>query len=208
VDITDLRGGRAARGAGITALVVAALRCNAGLRFLSGFLVMYMAFVLRDRPFDGWEDRVTLLLGLVVGAAGLGNTVGTGLAAVLKTKQPELTVITVLVADVVMVVVTAMTYSLPTAVGLGLTVGICQALGKLSLDALIQRDVPEAVRTSVFARSETLLQLAWVLGGFLGIALPLSPTWLSLGIVAGLLLAWTVFVVRSVVRLRRRPALF
>lgn len=39
---------------------------------------------------------------------------------------------------------------------------------------MIQRDVPEAVRTSAFARSETLLQVAWVLGGSIGIALPLN----------------------------------
>ncbi|CAM5563179.1 MFS transporter OS=Streptomyces cyaneofuscatus OX=66883 GN=G3I52_20265 PE=4 SV=1 [Streptomyces cyaneofuscatus] len=29
---------------------------------------------------------------------------------------------------------------------------------------MIQRDVPEEVRTSAFARSETLLQMAWVVG--------------------------------------------
>ncbi len=43
-------------------------------------------------------------------------------------------------------------------------------MGKLSLDALVQRDVPERHRTSAFARSETLLQLSWVIGGFIGIA--------------------------------------
>ncbi|MEW5532928.1 MFS transporter, partial [Streptomyces virginiae] len=52
---------------------------------------------------------------------------------------------------------------------LAATAGFCQALAKLSLDAMIQRDVPEAVRTSAFARSETLLQVAWVLGGAIGI---------------------------------------
>ena len=54
--------------------------------------------------------------------------------------------------------------------------GFAQALAKLSLDALIQRDVPEAVRTSAFARSETLLQMSWVLGGAVGIVLPLNGT--------------------------------
>src|SRR5680860_31650 len=54
--------------------VVFALRCNAGLRMLSGFLTMYMAFLLRQHPFPGWENRTTLLMGLVIGAAGLGNT--------------------------------------------------------------------------------------------------------------------------------------
>ena len=49
---------------------------------------------------------------------------------------------------------------------------------------MVQRDVPEQVRTSAFARSDTLLQLAWVLGGGVGIALPLIPQ-LGLGIAAG-----------------------
>ena len=57
---------------------------------------------------------------------------------------------------------------------LGATAGFSQALAKHSQDAMIQRDVPEAVRTSAFARSETLLQVAWVLGGAIGIALPLN----------------------------------
>ena len=57
---------------------------------------------------------------------------------------------------------------------LAATAGFSQALAKLSLDALIQRDVPEQVRTSAFARSETLLQMAWVVGGAIGIALPLN----------------------------------
>src|SRR3954463_5122090 len=68
-----LRGAARAR---VPSLVVRALRCNSGLRLLSGFLTLYMAFLLRAQPFDGWEDRKALLLGLVVGAAGLGNTLG------------------------------------------------------------------------------------------------------------------------------------
>jgi hypothetical protein len=66
-------------------------------------------------------------------------------------------------------------------------------MGKLVLDATVQRDVPERHRTSAFARSETLLQLSWVLGGFIGIALPLIPR-LGLGVLAGLMIAWTIFV--------------
>src|SRR3954451_20798629 len=41
--------------------VVFALRCNAGLRMLSGFLTMYMAFLLRQYPLPGWEHKATLL---------------------------------------------------------------------------------------------------------------------------------------------------
>jgi predicted MFS family arabinose efflux permease len=167
---------------------------------------MYMAFLLREHPFEGWDERKTLLLALVVGAAGLGNTVGVLVGSVLKTRKPEATVVVVLLADVAVLVLAAVTFSLPTAVALGLTVGVCQSLGKLSLDALIQRDIPETVRSSAFARSETLLQLSWVVGGFLGIALPLDPARLSLSIVAGLLLVWTAVVMRGLLAQRRRAA--
>jgi hypothetical protein len=104
--------------------------------------------------------------------------------------------------------VAAVFYGLFAAVALGLTAGVAQAMGKLSLDATVQRDVPERHRTSAFARSETLLQLSWVIGGFIGIAIPPAipalkaegplPQ-LGLGILAGLMVAWTAFV------LARRP---
>ncbi len=176
--------------------VVFALRANAGLRLLSGFLTMFMAFLLRDQPFPGFEDRPALLLGLVIGAAGLGSTVGIGLGSVVRWVNPAITVVLVLVADAAMTVVAASFYALPTAVLLGLTAGLAQSLGKLSLDALIQREVPEKTRTSTFARSETLLQLSWVIGGFIGIVLPLVPR-LGLGVAAVILVAWTVFVLVS-----------
>jgi MFS family permease len=176
--------------------VVVALRSNAGLRLLSGFLTMYMAFLLRDKPFPGWEDRPELLLGLVIGAAGLGSMLGVAIGSLLKSVQPEVAVIATLVADALMTLVAAVLYGLPTAVLLGLTAGLAQSLGKLSLDALIQRDVPERIRTSVFARSETLLQLSWVVGGFIGIALPLVPQ-LGLGVAAGILVVWTGVVVTT-----------
>ncbi|MDP9443875.1 MAG: MFS transporter [Actinomycetota bacterium] len=208
VAMNEMGGGaRRSRRLGITPVVVTGLRANAGLRGLSGFLTMYMAFLLRDRPFAGWEDRTALLLGLVVGAAGLGSTLGTVLGNWLRAHRPEVIVVVVLVADAAMAVTAALLYSLPVAVALGLTVGLCQQLGKLSLDALIQDDVPEKVRTSVFARSETLLQLSWVLGGGLGIALPLQPR-LGLGIVAALLLGWVVVVLRGRAAVKRRQARF
>jgi hypothetical protein len=72
--------------------------------------------------------------------------------------------------------------------------GLSQALSKLALDALIQRDVPEAVRTSAFARSETLLQMSWVVGGGIGIALPLVGT-LGMAVAAGIVaLGWLTTV--------------
>jgi MFS family permease len=178
--------------------VVFALRCNAGLRMLSGFLTMYMAFLLRQNPLPGWEHRSTLLMGLVIGAAGLGNTVGIGLGSVLRKVDPRITLVVALVADAVAAVVAALLYGLVAAVALGLTAGVAQSMGKLALDSTIQDTVPERHRTSAFARSETLLQLSWVVGGFIGIALPLIPQ-LGLGVLAALMVGWTAFV------LLRRP---
>ncbi|MEO6500416.1 MAG: MFS transporter [Jatrophihabitantaceae bacterium] len=177
----------------VPADVVFALRCNAGLRMLSGFMTMYMAFLLRQHPLPGFEHRTTLLMGLVIGAAGLGNTIGIGLGSVLGKLKPTVTVVTALLADATAASVAAIFYGLIPAIALGLTAGVAQAMGKLVLDATVQRDVPEHQRTSAFARSETLLQLSWVLGGFIGIALPLIPR-LGLGVLAALMVSWTLFV--------------
>jgi MFS family permease len=188
--------------------VVFALRCNAGLRMVSGFLTMYLAFLLRQHPLPGWEDRATLLMGLVIGAAGLGNTLGIAVSSVLRRMSPMIVVVVALLADSAAAVFAALFYGLVAAIALGLTAGVAQAMGKLSLDATIQRDVPESYRTSAFARSETLLQLSWVIGGFTGIAIPLEiggnvvPR-LGLGVLAGLVVAWTALVL---VRRRQAPA--
>ena len=80
-----------------------------------------------------------------------------------------------LLLDAAMVIVAAVFYGLLTLVALGLTAGLAQSLAKLSLDATIQGGVPRHVQASAFARSDTTVQLAWVIGGFVGIAMPLIP---------------------------------
>jgi hypothetical protein len=195
-ETAQLSGTTAAR---VPAVVVRALRCNAGLRLLSGFLTLYMAFLLRADPFPAFEGREALLLALVIGAAGLGNTVGIALGTLLRSLRAEVVVVVALVAAAAAAVVAAVLYSVVVVVLLGLTAGVAQSLGKLSLDALIQERVPERTRASAFARSETLLQLSWVVGGFLGIALPLVPA-VGLGVAAALLVAMATWVVTGVRR--------
>lgn len=188
--------GRNARKRAITSAVARGIRCNLGLRFVSGFLTMYLAFLLRDQPISGVKGAVAAAA--VVAAAGIGNSLGTLFGSLLKARKPEGVVLVVLLADALVAVAVAVLYGLPILVALGLVAGLCSSLGKLSLDAMIQRDVPESVRTSVFARSETVLQLAWVIGGGCGIVLPLIPR-LGFGFLAGVLLV-VVFLV-----LRMRP---
>jgi hypothetical protein len=194
LDIAD--PDRRARRKAVTPLVILGLRCNAGLRMLSGFLTMFMAFLLREHPIPGWEDRKTLLLGLVIGSAGVGSTLGTFVGSLLKLRRPEIIVLVTLILDALAAIYAAVFFGLIPAMVVGLIAGLSQGLGKLSLDSLIQREVPEVVRTSVFARSETLLQLSWVVGGFLGVFMPLNAK-LGLSIVAVVLVSWSVFVVRS-----------
>ncbi len=176
----------------IPAAVAFALRANCGPRWLSGFLVMFMAFLLRENPIDGWSTEV--LLGVVIGGAGLGNAIGITTASVLKRINPAATVVLALVADAVVVVVCGVFYGVVALGLLGLTAGLAQALAKVSLDATIQRDVGHHVQASAFARSDTTLQLAWVIGGFVGIALPLLPR-LGLGVAGAVLVAWAAFVI-------------
>jgi hypothetical protein len=184
--------GQPERGrARIPAAVAFALRANCGPRWLSGFLTMFMAFLLRENPIGDW--RPELLLGLVIGAAGLGNTLGIATASVLKRLNPAMTVALALLADIVMVLVAALFYGVLSLVLLGLTAGLAQSLAKVSLDSTIQRDVPERMQSSAFARSDTTLQLAWVIGGFVGIAMPLIPR-LGLGVACGILAAWAFLV--------------
>ena len=185
------RGGRGRARARIPGAVAFALRANCGPRWLSGFLTMFMAFLLRENPIGDWRPEV--LLGLVIGAAGLGNTLGIAAASVLKRLDPTVTVVVAVLADVVMVLVAALFYGVLPLVLLGLTAGLAQSLAKVSLDSTIQRDVHERMQSSAFARSDTTLQLAWVIGGFVGIAMPLIPR-LGLGVACAILAAWAFFV--------------
>jgi MFS family permease len=196
-----------AGGARIPRSVVDGLRSNVGLRTMSGFLAIYMAFILREPPPTlAWPGPAALLMALVIGAAGLGNILGVALGTWARSHNPRRVVIAALFLDAGMLAVAALIGWWPALAALGLVAGFAQSVGKLSLDALIQLNVSEDVRTSMFARSETLLQLAWVLGGLVGIGLFTleAPVRLSLGALAATLIAWAAFVLVRI--LRRRSA--
>ncbi|GAA4709713.1 MFS transporter [Nocardioides conyzicola] len=190
--------GRARQGSvRIPPAVAYALRANCGPRWMSGFLIMFMAFQLRENPIDGWSTEV--LTALVVGGAAAGNFLGVIAASMLKRINPSVTVSGVLVADVAVVAFGLVFYGVLALALLGLVAGLGQALAKFSLDATIQRDVPHRVQASAFARSDTTLQLAWVIGGFIGIVMPIDPPRLGLGVATAVLVGWSLFV------LVRRP---
>jgi hypothetical protein len=179
--------------------VVHTLWCSVGGRLVAGFLPLSLAFLLRQHPRPGLSGP--LLLGLVVVAAGLGNALGSVAGNLLRDLAPERIALSCLVVGTLMCAATARFYSVWTVLAMGLVAGLTAQLSKLSSDAAIQRDVGESVRARVFAWSETALQIAWVVGGALGICLPLVPQ-VGFGVVAAVL----ALVLLQAVRSRARDA--
>ncbi|MFF8596522.1 MFS transporter [Streptomyces sp. NPDC015220] len=181
--------------------VTHALAANAALRCLSGFLIFFLAFLLREHPLAGQSAAVSL--GIVGAAAGTGNALGTAVGAWLRSRAPEIIVVTVVAIVLGAAVTAAVLFGTVLVTCLAAVAGFGQALAKLSLDALIQRDVPELVRTSAFARAETLLQMAWVLGGAIGIVLPLNGV-LGLAVGAAIVATGWLTTVRGLLASARR----
>ncbi|MET8285782.1 MFS transporter [Streptomyces sp. NPDC048448] len=176
--------------------VTHALAANAALRCLSGFLIFFLAFLLREHPLTGESAAVSL--GIVGVSAGAGNALGTAVGAWLKSRAPEIIIVTVVACVLGAAITAALFFGAVLVACLTAVAGFSQALAKLSLDALIQRDVPELVRTSAFARSETLLQVAWVFGGAIGIVLPLNGT-LGLAVAAAIVAVGWLTTVRGLI---------
>jgi MFS family permease len=174
--------------------VVAGLRANVALRAFIGFLTVYLAFLLRQDPLGGLSASAGI--GLVVAAAALGNGLGTVVGSWLRVRRPETLVLVVVGIAAAASLSGVLLYGLVTVLVVAAAAGLGQSLGKLALDALLQRDTPEAVRTSAFARSETALQLAWVVGGLVGIALPLNGM-LGFGVAGAGLLVTFVLTARA-----------
>lgn len=179
------------------------LQANAAHRALSGFLIFFLAFLLRQHPLAGQSAAVSLA---IVGVcAGTGNAIGTAVGAWLKARAPEVIIATVLGLALTAAIFAAVFFGGLTIAVLATTAGFTQALSKLSLDACIQRDVPEEIRTSAFARAETLLQMSWVVGGAIGIALPLNGV-LGMSVAAALVATGALFSVRGLLGAARHGA--
>lgn len=168
------RPGTKARRVAMSAHVVTALWANGSIRALTGFLTLFAAFVVKSET-AGTPGRQLLLLGIVGAGAGAGGFLGNALGARRRFDRPDAVVITCLSVSLAATVVAAVLVGLTTAAVVALVGATASALLKVCLDAVVQRDMPEAARASAFGRSETILQLSWVFGGALGVLLP--PTW-------------------------------
>jgi len=158
--------------------VVMALRATGALRAFAGYTALYFAFMLRTNSIGGLKNLTAI--GLVAGALAIGGGLGSLVGGWLRARAPEGIVAGCIAVSAIVSVMTAFYYNLPMVLLACGLAGLCPSLAKLSLDAMIQRDTLEAVRTSAFAKSETLMQLAWVLGAGLGLVMPSSHPVLAL----------------------------
>ena len=151
--------------------VVVSLWANCAIRILTGFLMLFVAFVVKAQT-EHEPARQLILLGIVGAAAGIGSFVGNGVGARQSFARSDALVFGCVGASAAGALAVAVLPGITVAAICALVAATASALAKVCLDAVIQRDLPERSRASAFGRSETVLQLAWVFGGALGVLLP------------------------------------
>jgi hypothetical protein len=175
-------------------LVVATVLGSSALRALFGFLALFLAFALRagDLSTDvaGVRLGTVAAIGLVATSLGAGSVLASAVGTRLRIHRPAQLQAVGTVAVAGAGVLATVVYSLPTVLLLCLCTAVASGLAKLAADATIQERVPEEVRASAFAHSETLLMLAFVLGGGVGLV-PFAGRW---GIAAAALVALALAV--------------
>lgn len=205
-ELIDVSGkGRAAAGDGKTTkrrqplgrAVVTGLWGNGTIRVLTGFLTLYIAFVAKaNTNHEALMQAATL--GFVGAAAGIGNFAGNATGARLELGRPALMVLRCTIAVTVVAILVAITGNLFAAALAALVASGASALAKVSLDASLQQDLPEESIASGFGRSETVLQLSWVIGGALGVLLP-TELWIGFTVVSVVL---TIGLVQTILTYR------
>ena len=174
-----------------------------GLRFLVGFLVFHLAFALRREHFG------SLGLGLLVGSAALGGLIGAMSAPRLKRalREEGIVVVSLVIAGVAGLVV-GLSFSLFSSGVLVFAFGMAGGTAKVAFDSIVQRETPEGARGWAFARFESFLQLAWVVGAAvpLALAIPSGPGVFGAGVAANVLAMLYVVGRRRVARAPGEPA--
>jgi predicted MFS family arabinose efflux permease len=165
--------------------IITSLWGNSTIKVMVGFLFLYPAFVAKTLDASGWKQLATL--GLIGAAAAIGNFAGNFTSARLRLGRPAVLVVRCTVAVTVAAVAAAVAGNLMAAAIATLITSGSSAIAKAALDASLQDDLPEESRASAFGRSESTLQLAWVLGGALGVLL-YTDWWIGFSVVAAVLI--------------------
>jgi Major Facilitator Superfamily len=155
-----------------------AMRGNAVLRAFSGYMVFFLAFLLRTGHF-GVSHNVAL--GALVAAAAAGAIVAMAIGSLVRSRAPQLILFTMLTLAPIVTAVCAWFFSLEAAIAVAFTAALAAGLAKLALDSTVQREIREAVRSSAFAVSETLNQVANVAGALASSGSAGAGSWPSSG---------------------------
>jgi hypothetical protein len=165
--------------------IITSLWGNCTIKVMVGFLFLYPAFVAKSHQASGWDQLA--MLGMIGAAAGIGNFAGNFTSARLKLGRPSVLVVRCTLAVTVVALAAAVAGTLPLAIIATLITSGSSAIAKASLDASLQDDLPEESRASGFGRSESTLQLAWVMGGALGV-LVYTELWVGFTAVSAMLI--------------------
>lgn len=160
---------------------------TAAVRFLNGFLLLLVAFAFRDVD-AGASDFAALL-----GAAGVGYLLAAFATPPLERRiSEEPMVVTGLALEAGAAFVAAQYFGLLAASLLAAMAGLAWGTAKFGFDGLLQATVPIDHRGRAFTNSETMFQIAWVLGA-------LIPVIASPPVEVGLLAAGVAALVIQVV---------
>jgi MFS family permease len=165
-------------------IVGEAIGANITSRAYSGFMIFFLAFLLRSVHFGSVSDKVAL--GIMAAAVAAGGFFGTAIGAALRARAPQVILYTMLSVTLVVTMLCAVYFGLWAAAIVAFAGAAGQTLVKLALDSIVQHEVSPDVRSSTFAASETLHQLSWVIGGLIGLLLSMTNSG-----VAGLAVAAT-----------------
>jgi hypothetical protein len=149
-----------------------AMRANAAIRVFYGFMIFFLAFILKSEPFGHTSNAVKL--GGLAAAIAAGGIIGTTIGSALRSRAPLAMVFTVLGIATLVSTACAVFFGLWSVLVVALVAAISQTLVKVALDSILQREIPAERRSSAFAFSETLHQLALVGGGLIGLLVSLT----------------------------------
>jgi predicted MFS family arabinose efflux permease len=122
--------------------------------------------------------------------------------SLIRARAPQFILFSMLILAPIVTATCAWFFSLTAAIAVAFTAALAAGLAKLSLDSIVQREIGEEIRSSAFAVSETLNQVANVAGSLAGVLVSIlnnGPAGLAIAA------AWlTVALVLLVARRRRR----
>ena len=147
--------------------IVLAASAMAVLRGMTGFTLFLVAFWLRR------EDASVIWFGLMVAASAIGALIGAVAAPFLRRfVREEYLLGGVLTIAAGVGFLATFPGDRMAVLAFVASVGLAAGLGKLSFDAIVQRDAPTVNQGRSFARFETRFQLCWVIGALIPVVAP------------------------------------